>query len=298
MTFSPNTPPRLALDNFEQLHERKIAGEETPSRDEIINAITFSPYKMVIQRSFDISGEGYSDIENYGYLTGVIKIPKQLAPPKWGEETLLEITDDLGNSLMPSDKDESYSYRRYSRRVMYEEQRSEQEKYKQQQPVSFFFNAPDRDAQAIASVKGEIEVTYFSGSQVVKLDKAIEKNAVLDMESLMKGETETFPDSKEKRLTHSGLADNELDISLEDVMVWGDGLMISFRFEENDPLISQIQVFDTQGQPWPTLYFPGFENDVIVLGDPEFPLSLALLARSGGNSVKVPIELSNISLKD
>lgn len=300
MTFSPNTPPRLALDNFDQLHERKIAGEEIPSRDEIINAIKFSPYKMVIKRSFDISGEGYGDMENYGYLTGVIKIPQQLAPPKWGEETLLEITDDLGNSLMPSDKDESYSYRRYSRRVMYELQRSEQDEYKQQQPVSFFFNAPDRDAQAIASFKGEIEVTYFSGSQVVKLDKTIKKDSILDMEPLVKEETRTVPDFKERKLDHPKLSDVGLNLILERVMAWGDNLMIYLSSEEDGSLISQVQVFDEQGKPWPTVYLSGTEEEmayIMVLGELEPPLSLAFLVSGSGSSVKVPIELSDISLR-
>ena len=202
---------------------------------------------------------------------------------------------------MPSNKDELYDYRRYSRRVMYKEQRSEQEKYEQQQPVSFFFNAPDRDAQAIVSFKGEIELTYFAGSQVAKLDKAIEKDDVMDMAPLIKEETRAIPDFKEKKLDHPEWSDAGLNLTLLRVMAWGDSLAIYLRAEESGPLISQVQVFDGQGRPWPTVYFSEtnvYLPSIVVLGNPELPLSLAFLASGGGSSVKVPIELSDISLKD
>ncbi len=287
IAFSPNTPVRLSLDNFQQLKEQKTAYGKIPSLEKIIANARFIPHKLVIKRSFDISGYEYGATESYSYLSGIITIHRQLAPQKWGRNKLVEIVDNLNNSLKPSGKKEKRWHNRYSRRISVRSQHSENSQ-NEQHPMSFTFKVPDRSVQKIKTFKAEVEMIYSSGAQVIKIDKAIGKNRITDMDK----------ERIKKKLSHPELVKAGVNLSIADVVTRGDMLMIFTYSDESESSVIQIQVFDAQGLPWPTLYNPGSDRSmspIVVMGKPKAPLSLALMV-SAGISVKIPIELKDISL--
>ncbi|MCP4109145.1 MAG: hypothetical protein GY749_27055 [Desulfobacteraceae bacterium] len=288
IAFSPNTPPRLSLDNFQHLKEQKTAYGKIPSREKIIANVSFIPHKLLIKRSFDISGYEYGATESYSYLSGVIAIQSQLAPQKWGDNQLIEIFDNLNNSLKPSGKKARRWDNRYSNRTRSHYSEKTQ---KEQRPMSFIFKVPDRSAQKIKTFKAEVEMIYSSGAQVVKIDKAIRENIITDSD---KGRGKRL----KERVSHPELLKSGVNLSIAKVITRGDLLMIFMYSDKSEASVIQFQVFDAQGLPWPTLYNPVSDRStspIIVIGKPEHPLSLALMV-SAGISVKIPVELKDISL--
>ena len=79
--------------------------------------------------------------------------------------------------------------------------------------------------------------------------------------------------------------------------------MLMLQAQGKSASISEAQVYDVRGKPWPTLGQPGgFGGDdsitVSVPGKPEAPLSLAIVLNGGGASVEVPILVEKIAVRD
>src|SRR5439155_26060279 len=104
LQLAPETPPRLGLFPFKDLVAGAAASKVAlPDTNKIVTAARFVPYALHVTRALDLSGEN-SGHESQAQLTGIIILPSDLAPQRWGQAKLEEALDAKGNSLMPKEE--------------------------------------------------------------------------------------------------------------------------------------------------------------------------------------------------
>ncbi|HHY84968.1 MAG TPA: hypothetical protein GYA07_05470 [Verrucomicrobia bacterium] len=309
IAFKPVTPTRLGMVTFAEATHSGADGGTAVDTNRIVSSARFVPYALQVTRSVDLSGEGGS-MENAAQLIGSIVLPREHAPQKWGEPKVEEAVDAKGNDLRFADADEGrmWSMRYSSFRVDDDEDEvGEGEKragMEERRTVSFAFRAPDWRVNEVARVKGSVELRYFSGSQLIKLTNAIPSGWIVDVTRGMEAVL-GMSNQGSKVVEHPALEKIGMSLELETGMAQDGVTMLAF--EVGGPAaIMDVQVYDADGKPWPTLR--GQEEDsihfgddeekqscmVLVAGRPKAPLSIALLASGNATSVPIPIQVEKI----
>jgi hypothetical protein len=313
VTFTPSGPVRLALGRFEDVPAGPLGGKASiPDPVKVAAAVRFVPCQLVTERTFSLSGErSYGG--NQAILTGLVIVPRELAPSQFGAVKLTAAVDDKGRSLKPGEDDEEG---RFSRSFAYglsgtmggdEEQDEEDAEAggkkavpaEVQRLVTLQFKSPERAAREITRLEATIDLNYYGVGRIVKLEKAIEAGQIMDqtkMRSYSYG-------GKQEPLASSALKEMGLVMVPQMCMKQMGMTMLMFQVKGQKAAVEEIQVYDAAGQPCATTFtmqMGGGEEggmcQVMVSGPATPPLSLAVVAREVGSPVKVPIKLEHVPL--
>lgn len=313
VTFSSATPSRMGLLPFSQLVAGKTADTVIlPDSSKILAAARFVPYSLQVTRSLDLSGEGTS--ESMALLSGAVVLPTELAPQRWGEAKLEEALDAQGHSLMPKEQeDDRYGrfgrYRSYgSRSSLDDEADSDTDarpkvKSEKERMVTLAFKAPDWKVKQLARVKGKLELQYLGDPEIVKLTNAVSASLVINPRSLS-GLIRSSRDKEPQKIEDARLSELSYELTVEGAVVQGGMTMLQLEAGSGIASLLDLQVFDAEGRPWPTLMpEPDSESssesrslEVVVAGTPKPPLSLGLMLSGVGTAVNVPLEVENVPL--
>ena len=292
----PVTPPRLALADFSALQEGvfRIQGS-APDPAKIAAAVKFVPYALQVVRTFDLSGESGSR-QNEARLIGALLVPNEYAPQKWGELKIEEVTDAKGNRLKSQNRGGS-SNRYFDDQA----EAASEDGPEARQPahnekrrmLTLAFQPPDWGIKEIARIKASMELQYFGGANLVKLTNAIQTNWVREIKTGRDADS----DSSAKKLSSPKLLELGFILSVQQCVTLGEITVLNLYSETKKGDITDAQVFDRSGKPWPTLVVSesGSESvQMTIVGRPQPPLSLALLISGGGAVVGAPILLEHL----
>jgi hypothetical protein len=165
----------------------------------------------------------------------------------------------------------------------------------QRQPVDLTFNAPEWKVKEIARIKGSVALQYLGGMEVLKVSNAVPA-------SLIQEDTHrTYSSSDEQRLiSDPRLEALGLALHVEMAMRQSGMTMLSLGATGNNATIADLQVFDADGKPWPTIFRSenSFTTErsfqVSIPGKPKAPLSLGLIVSGVGASVEVPFTVEKV----
>jgi hypothetical protein len=299
--MSPVTPPRLALGAFNDLLDQSVAAAG-PALDagKIAAAAHFVPYTLQSTRVMDLTGGSSAAGQNVARLSGAIVIPVEFTPQKWGEPELEEVTDANGNNLKIEKNPQN--------EFMMREGSSGQPTGDDDAParearhlINLIFQPPEWKVKEIARIKASVDLKYFGGSQLVKIPNAIPGKWIVEMKN---GSVEDFGGGGEKTISNPKLPGLGVSLALATGMTQGGMTTLSFQLTTQKSSLLELQVFDADGRPWPTIlqqeevFAANGMCQAMVLGRPKPPLSLALLfAGGGGTDVKVPILLEHVPVR-
>jgi hypothetical protein len=301
--MTPVTPVRLGLLPFAELATGVADVGIAVDTNQIAAAAKFTPYGLQVTRSLDLSGEGGVQ-ESTAQLIGAVTIPLDLAPKKWGQPELIEATDAKGNDLKPGGNDQGQGGSMQSRAGSFSNEDSDEDQTNtiQKHVVTLTFRPPDWKVNEISRIKSSVRLQYFGGSQVVKLTNAVPPNWVADITSMMHGGSgaSSFGPS-ERSLSSPALEGLGLSVSVQMCMVQGGVTMLMLQVQGKEAALTDAQVFDADGKPWPTyLSDQDFgmgeagSCQIMVAGKPKPPFSLAFLASGSGAAVDVPILVEHV----
>jgi hypothetical protein len=300
LKFSPTVPVRLSLQPFSGLADGKAESHgASVDTNKISAAVKFVPYGLTVTRSLDLSGEGGAQ-QNGARLVGAVVVPTEFVPQKWGEVKLDEAVDAKGGDLKPGDSTaDRVSAMEFNLGGRDEDTEGESATNnaaaEQRHVVSLSFRPPDWKVNEIARIKGTASLEYFGGAQtVVKLTNAVPANWISDMERM------NFNGS-EKNLQSPALSALGLSISVPMCMSQSGMTMLTLQVKGKSTALTDVQIFDNEGKPWPTMLSPMNSGDdgtcqVVVAGKPQPPLSLAMLVNGGGSTVEVPILVEHVAI--
>ena len=298
LRFKPVSPVRLDLWSFADLNEAPV--DEKPrsvDAEKVRSAAKFVPLTFQCTRCFDLSGEGYGR-GNSATLTGVITIPKTLAPQRWGAVQLSEVTDDQGRSLLPPQRGREFDRWRYASRGFFGEPPDAQHRTDARKMLSIPMNVPPPSARALRRLKATVELKYPGARHVIKLKDAVKKVPEPDADTAAQVRRVWSRMQPETALAHPKLQEFGLKIVISDVGFRFGTTTLAMNVTSENAVLTNLQVFDAKGRPWPTL-FRGMGEEYVhasVVGRPEGPLSLALLVDGGGATVKFPIDLHDLAI--
>jgi hypothetical protein len=308
VTMQPATPVRLALAPFKDLASGAVGPQVAkPDVAKILAAAKFEPYALIITRSVDLSGEGGSG-ETGAKLIGAVALPHELAPQKWGGVKLQEVVDAKGASLLGKDEDQE-RFSRSSQMGMERDEVVDEEDAEgetkppvvkdplRRQVMLIQFQAPDWKVKEIARIKGTASLQYLGGAEVVKVANAIPAEWIMDMKKAMYGGM----DRGERKLNSPELVKAGVPISGLQCMSQNGMTMLMLQSAEAKATVTDVQVFDAEGHPWPTAFQNqdmggGSMVQIMVTGKPTAPLSLALVVSGVGATVEVPIQLEHVAV--
>ena len=298
--MSPATPPRLALSSFKELPAGAVADQAAaPDAKKVMAAAKFVPYALQVTRSLDLSGEGSSP-ENQAQLIGAVVLPREFAPQRWGDVKLDEVVDAQGNSLkLETGRDAIFNASRFA--GMNEEEDSETDETpakaaEERKTVALHFQPPDWKVKEIAHIKGSIGLQYFGGARhIVKLTNAVSAGWIKEASREANFDFDPTP----KALSNPALPELGLTLNFQMGMAQSGFTMLMLQVGGKKAVLSDAQVFDAAGRPWPTfVQQQAFGNEgscsIVVAGRPTAPLSLAVLATAIGADVEVPIVLEKV----
>jgi len=310
--FKPVSPVRLDLAAFADLKEGPT-GEKVPAMDteKVRAAAKFAPLFFQSTRGFDLAGEGYHQ-ESQASLMGVMVLPVTLAPQTWGRVELTEATDDQGASLVPKEKQNDYDrwgYMNMGRRMY--AGLGPDGKPKPQTEVRHVIAIPMKpplpSVKALRQVQASIELRYPGIQHVIKVKSVVKtpppppegKKAAV---GVIVGRQIEPQGNEETVLSHPKLDEFGVKLSINGVWSRMGTMSISLRRSGRGALLTDVQVFDAKGNPWPTFSHgmdgdaDDYSTDITVTGQPEGPLSIALVVDAGGPTVKVPIVLHDLPI--
>lgn len=302
LKFSPRQIPRPALQRFNELQETVLVDKgDSPDEKKIAAVAKFVPCSLQVTRSVDLSGDGGSE-GSQAALTGMLVIPRAMAPEKWGQVQLEEALDSNGNSLKTAQD-------RVAMQVTggTQEDESDSEKpsifnlFKPRETdlhrhITIRFQSPEWQAKEILRLKGSVGMTYYGGTHLLKITNAILAGSLKEMKA--DGGMD-FSEGAARALAHPKLGELGLSLLLQNAMRMGQVNTLMMKSEGKTAAVKEVQAYDKDGKPWPTylnLEGQGQEDgfQIIVIGEPVAPLSLALLVSGGGTTVQVPILLEHI----
>ena len=297
LKMSPDFQPRLALQSFKDLQSGTIAAQgSAPDAKKVIAAAKFVPYALQVTRSLDLSGEGGSQ-ENQAQLIGGVVLPREFAPQKWGAVKLEEVIDAKGNSLKRErDRGDFFPESRFNSLNEAEDEDKPAEAAEERKTVTLGFNPPDWKVKEIARIKGSIALQYLGGARhIVKLTNAVPTSWIKEVSK----EAEYDFDPNQRALSSPSLPELGLTLNFQMGMAQSGFTMLMLQVGGKKAVLSEAQVFDAEGRPWPTfLQQQAFGDEgscsIMVAGRPKAPLSLAFVATSVGADVEIPIVLEKV----
>jgi hypothetical protein len=304
--FKVRAPIRLGLGKFDDLKEGPT-GEVAVKVDEakVKTAAKFSPVMLSVTRNFDLSGEGGFDAQNQTEMIGMITLPKEIAPANWGEVKLLEVKDDQGTDLLFNDPDEDGMRTHYRRSRMRGSEgagggKADPAAGELRRFVNFTFKSPEAKAKKISAIKGQLPLHYPGAGQIVKIKDAIAQKDIMDESQMRLGRI----NNKERALAHPKFKELGVKIEVSQVMRTSGRTTVMLQVSGQGTSLVSAQVFDAQGQPWSVVSSSDGNShgetkwvQMMVVGQPEGPLSLAFLLIGGGATVNLPIELTDVPIE-
>lgn len=119
----------------------------------------------------------------------------------------------------------------------------------------------------------------------------------MDMQKAMYGGM----DHRERNLNSPELVKAGVPISGLQCMSQNGMTMLMLQSAEAKATVTDVQVFDAEGRPWPTTFQHqdmggGSMVQIMVTGKPTAPLSLAVVVSGVGATVEVPIQLEHVAV--
>jgi len=299
LKMSPVTPSRLALLTFKEVEAGAVASlGAAPDASKVAAAAKFVPYALQVTRTLDLSGEGGGH-QNQAQLIGAVVLPREFAPQKWGAVKVEEVIDAKGNNLkMEAGRDMVFPDARFN--GMNEEDEGEGDKpaetNEERRTVMLHFQPPDWKVKEIARIKASVSLQYAGAARhIVKLTNAVPANWIKKASS----EAEFDFSPNQKALSSPALPELGLTLNFQMGMAQSGFTMLMLQVGGKKAALSDAQVFDSEGKPWPTFVQQqtfGEEGScsIMIAGQPAAPLSLALIATAVGADVEVPIFLERV----
>jgi hypothetical protein len=288
--FQPVDTPRLDLAFFKDLKDRQLVAAPVIDEAKVLAAAKVVPVRLEVTRSFDLAGSMRNRPQNSAQLSVVALVPKALAPRQFGMPVIKEARDDLGTNLILP---EGGYYRDYSDEWDEEGQEGAKEEAEVIRQFQITLKTPPAKAKSIASIKASIDLQYPGAQHLVRLEGAIPKASLVAM-----------PDEDRSRQADPIVNPRLKELGVElvsRVSVENGVTRINLVVESKKADVTQVQVFDKDGRPWPTI--TNRANDggsgqprVLVAGRPEGPLSLAVVVQEDGPKVTLPIEIKGVPL--
>ena len=300
LKMTPVTLVRIGLLPFAELAAGVTDTGSAVDTNKIISAAKFVPYGISVTRSLDLTGEGGGQ-QNSAQLMGAVVVPPEFQPQKWADPKLDEAVDAKGNDLKPGDSDQNrFLARAYSSRTDGADDDDDSASNSiPKHVITVNFRPPDWKVNEIARIKGSVGMQYFGGSQVVKLTNAVPASWIMDVSKMAGG---GGFNSGEKPLTSDALSSLGLTLSVQTAMAQSGMTMIMLQVTGKTAALTDAQVFDANGKPWPTILqqqnIGMGDNDscqIMVAGKPQPPLSLAFMASGSGTTVEIPFLLEHVS---
>jgi len=299
VTFKPKTPVRLDLVPFDEMEAGKVGDTgEAIDEEKVAAAARFVPYRLKTVRYFDLTGEGHGGWGQGAQLTGVVEVPRDLAPQKWGEAKLEEATDDRGASLLPKGDRRRFGGSGFSGNQFGRGKKKPDDKVRH--TVTLGFKVPDVGVETIRRIKGSIDLSYYSGYELVKVKDAVRKDAIQDPQKAMRG---MRSDPSDRKVKSADLDRLGIEMQISHAMFNSGMTNLSVQLEEKGSTVSRVQVFDADGGPLQSVFMRqggGGRSSyvqIMVPGKPKGPLSFAVLAGGSATKVRVPITLSDVSVR-
>lgn len=317
--FTPTNLLRLDSLTFGEVPEDAVQQAQGVDSAKVLAAAKFVPCALFVTRSLDLTGDNMGRHENAANFVGAIVLPADLAPDRWGEPKLIEAVDARGTNLKPP-PNRSFASRSYEYVNQFggqeedenddgtegEEGESQKKTAKpsgeKRRIVTLTFQPPDWKVNEIARIKGSVTLQYYSGAQVLKLSNAIPAKWIVDASN--ERNFASGGDAGAKVISNPKLAARSLKLTVPMAMSQQGGTMLNLSLEGEKSGLTEAQVFDANGRPWPTfLNSEGSGGDearsynIMVAGKPQPPLSLALMVTGSGASVELPISAEKMPLR-
>jgi hypothetical protein len=305
LQFSPRSPFRLGLLNFQDLTELKsMTVDAVPESQKVIAAAKIIPYRLRVSRKLDLSGESAGHDSKTEFLMGVT-LSEELQPQSWGQLKLDEVVDSSGKSLLPKEDEDSmfYASRVFSQFRMEDDadETGDTAEVKGPSPrlLSANFLAPEWNVKRINKIRGHVELSYKGATEIVKLANALPASRIITSRN---GDF-TFDSNEHNAVQHPKLQEFGVSLRIEMAMQYGGNLQITMNQEGDKASIQSVQVFDSDGKPVPTTMqgrdfgqSNGEERSIslMVSGKPKPPLSLALEIGAPGGVVSLPVQFENV----
>lgn len=308
LRFSPATPARLGLAPFNDLAEGgsgvAALAVDAPT---VLAAARFVPYALTVARFISLGGRGGSE-DNLAVLTGAVVVPKEFEPLRWGLARLSEAVDATGKSLLPEEDRQRGGPRGSppSGRAVPDDQEAPEDGAKRTAPaearqgVRLEFRAPEWSVKAIARIRGVQPLQYPGPSQVVKLAGIVAEKMIVDL-TLRGSRSFGFGGPNPGVINNERLRAAGLDLRVTKATVYYGMTTVGLAVKGRRSLLLDAQVFDADGRPWPTACQrrdtgEGEGCDLVVVGRPRGPLSLAVLASSQDTIVEAPLVLDHVAV--
>jgi len=299
--FTPANKIRLGLAPFPQLAEEKTTGTgAAPEAKSILAAAKFVPKSLQVTRTVDLSGSGYGQ-GSQAILNAELALPTEFAPMKWGKPTVREATDASGANLIVQEQgttspESAMFSHRYGLRMNSpgaDQARTNAAVAKQQ--LTLVFKAPEWRVKEIEVIKGEIELQYPGGMQILKLTNAVPASMV---STPRRGRISY--NSNPREILDPRLVELGATVKVQMAAYQNGITTLSLQTGGKNSLLD-AQVFDADGRPWPTTFWkPEDSRDdevytqIMVPGKPKPPFSLALCFNAGGSTLKVPFQVEKV----
>ncbi len=300
ITFKPDSPMRMNLHNFDSLKEGGVGEGDKVSIDteKVLSQAEVKPLVVMHSRTSNYTGESWGN-ENAGWVVAYVTLPKEFKPLRWSEFQVDKIVDDQGNDLMQQIDEDRMGYGVYGIGYDLNQERGmfgTSTPKDTTQAVRYFyipFNTPESTAKNLTTIEGSIKAMYGGQPMLIKLPGVIE--SIGDSNDFNMVDDEAGIDNPSLK---------QANLNLQIRYISNDGPMVSIMLtaESDETLVKNVQVFDSKGRPFPTYnasgYGMGDDDDIhlMVVGQPEPPLSLALLVDAASMSVQVPVKFTDLPL--
>lgn len=206
------------------------------------------------------------------------------------------MTDAKGNNLKMENNENTFFGETRFGGLNEDEEGEPAEASDERKTITLRFQPPDWKVKEIARIKGSIGLQYLGAARrVVKLTNAVPAAWIKQVSK----ETDFEPAVSQGALSNPALPELGLTLTFQMGMAQNGFTMVMLQVGGKKAVLSEAQVFDATGRPWPTfLQQQSFGEQgscsIIVAGKPTAPLSLALLVTGVGADVEVPIVLEKV----
>ena len=296
VTFEPDSPVRLDLAPFAGAPTGPVAEAETVDVAKVRAAAELIPVALTVTRSFNVAGYGFHG-ENGSELRVAVAVPPRLAPRRWGDPTLLEAVDDLGTDLVPWNADDRPRHTFHTTFSSGEGPRTPDGRMVH--PVVFELEVPPREARRLARLEGRIDMEYAGAKEAVRIPDALHPEHIQEVEF---GAQMTAQGGQEVAVESPRLEGLGLKLTVERAAQTPGLMMVNLKWEAESTHLSEVQFFGADGRPVPAVaQHDGGDGrgriQVLLLGTPEPPLAMAVLVTSGGPTIPLPLELTDVPIR-
>lgn len=306
LEFALTPHPRLGLLPFGQLQESTVASEPIDAR-KVLASARFEPRTLLVTRTMNFSGNAPPDSSSL--LNGIVIVPLEFTPARWGLPNLLVAEDASGQNLIfaASDDDFDVTFNSRSWRTSHIDTEpggdppGTDTTFEVRREVALSFRAPEWGVKELRTIKASIAMHYPGPGQIIKLTNAIPAAWIIQASegarrSFYNADEETGHMIRDARLSATGGG-----LRVQNAYRASGITTLVLQLESRDSNFQGGQVFDAEGQPWFTVCSLHAETEaascwLVVPGNPKPPLSMALRLARGGPTIDIPIELQHVPI--